>query len=178
VLVGVGNEKRGRTQSFPIAARPLTQKMLPSRYDNRTRNQGPHTKNRIGRAALPRQGMSPLCRPRDLPAPSTPPAFVSPRPRALRPCLSFLGFAVQVPELPQDVHRLSALSPCDANNLSVPRCSTGRRTFWAVESRIAKRSASTGGPSSMTIDRSIRWQPGAPRWRTARSGGGSLGWAV
>lgn len=124
-----GNEKRGRTESLPIAARPPKPKMRSPSYDNRTRNQGPHAKNRIGRADLPRRGMSPLCRSRDLPAPSAPPTFFSPRRRALRPCLSFLDFAIQVPELPPDVYRLSALSLCDANNLSVPCCSSGPRTF-------------------------------------------------
>lgn len=171
-----GNEKGGEPNRHRSQRVPHP-KLPSSTYDNRTRNQGPYATNRIGTAALPRRGMSPLCRPGDLPSPSAPATHLSPRCRALRPCFSLLGVAVQVPDLPQDVHRLSALSLCDANNLSVPRCWIGRRTSWAAPSHIARRSESSNGRSFMTIGRSIRWQPRGPRWRTARSGDGSLGWA-
>ena len=170
-----GKGEGGAPDRYRLQRVPRCQ-VRSSSYDNRTRNQGPHSANRIGTAALPRPGMSALCGPGRVPPPSAPATDVSPRRPAVRASFSLVDFAVQVRELPANVHRLSALSPCVTNNLSAPRCSTGRRTFWAPPSRIAKPSASTGGPLFMTIGRSTRWRPEGPRWRTAHFGDGSLGW--
>ncbi len=171
-----GNEKGGAPNRLRSQRVPHS-KIHDSSYDNRTRNQGPHARNRIGTACLPRRGMSALCWPRALPAASAPPTHLSSRRRGLRPCFSLLGVAAEVPELPQDVYRLSALSHCVGNNLSAPRCWSGRRTFWGAKSRIVRRSVQTGGPSFMMIVRSIRWQPKVLHWRIARCGDGCRGWA-
>ena len=86
--------------------------MRSSSYDNRTRNQGPHATNRTGAAALPRRGMSPLRGRGSLPAAPAPATYVPSGRGAVRLRLSLLGFAVEVSEVPPDIHRLSALSLC------------------------------------------------------------------
>jgi hypothetical protein len=110
-----GMEKGGEPDRDRSQRTPPKYKHSPD-YDNRTGNQGPHSKTGIGSEALLLPGLSPLHGPGFVQGAPVPQALVSDRSGGLCSRFSLVDSAAEMLLLQTDVHGLPTLSPCATSN--------------------------------------------------------------